>query len=177
MKLYVSTFRTPAGDFSAAVNEAGALVATAFGDVATLKHRILPRPTADEPLLVRNREALNAVREQVEEYFAGERRDFTLPLAAGGSAFQQRVWRALQEIPFAETRSYAAIARAIGSGPRAVGGANAANPICLVVPCHRVIGADGSLTGFAFGEEIKRHLLQHELNHALSRRSKSVCSI
>jgi len=87
-----------------------------------------------------------------------------VPLAPIGTEFQKRVWDALCAIPVGETRGYAQLAGQLGSpqAARAVGRANATNPICLFVPCHRVIGADGSLTGFAFGEDIKRKLLEHE---------------
>ena len=106
----------------------------------------------------------HASRQQILAYSAGQRSLFTLPLAVRGTAFQQRVWRALLDIPPGTTCSYGELARQIGrpTAARAVGRANATNPICLIVPCHRVIGADGSLTGFAFGEKIKRRLLAHE---------------
>lgn len=112
----------------------------------------------------RDAERTTIVRAQVFEYFAGQRREFDLPIEPWGTAFQQSVWRALRRIPFGETRTYGQIATALGSptASRAVGGANGANPVCLIIPCHRVIGSDGSLTGFAFGEEIKRRLLQRE---------------
>jgi methylated-DNA-[protein]-cysteine S-methyltransferase len=101
---------------------------------------------------------------QLGEYFAGERRRFDLPLAPQGTEFQRRVWRALTEIPYGETVSYGELARRIGkpSAPRAVGLANGANPLPIIVPCHRVIGADGSLTGFGGGLPIKRKLLALE---------------
>jgi methylated-DNA-[protein]-cysteine S-methyltransferase len=107
---------------------------------------------------------LDSARHQLDEYFAACRTSFDLPLAPAGTPFQQRVWAALLEIPFGETRSYAALARAIGnpSASRAVGAANGANPIAIVVPCHRVIGADGSLTGFGGGLDRKRFLLSLE---------------
>jgi methylated-DNA-[protein]-cysteine S-methyltransferase len=104
-------------------------------------------------------------REQLGAYFARELREFDLPLAAPGSAFQQRVWAALREIPYGQTRSYGEIATRLGLGPeasRAVGTANGANPVPVVVPCHRVIGADGTLTGFAGGLPRKRFLLDLE---------------
>ena len=96
---------------------------------------------------------LRRAARELEEYFAGERRDFTLPLAPAGTPFQQRVWRALEAIPYGETRTYAQIAAAVGNprAVRAVGGANHRNPLPVVIPCHRVIGADGSLTGYAGG--------------------------
>jgi methylated-DNA-[protein]-cysteine S-methyltransferase len=101
---------------------------------------------------------------QVRAYVAGELRVFSLPLAAEGTAFQRRVWAALAEIPFGETRSYGEIAGRIGQpgAARAVGLANGSNPISIVVPCHRVIGANGTLTGYGGGLERKRWLLEHE---------------
>lgn len=107
---------------------------------------------------------LDAARVQLEEYFAGARRAFDLPLAADGTPFQRRVWDALRGIPWGETISYIELARRVGDARavRAVGGANGRNPVSIVVPCHRVIGADGSLTGFGGGTERKRWLLEHE---------------
>lgn len=101
---------------------------------------------------------------QLGEYFAGRRRAFDLPLAPRGTDFQRRVWRALGEIPYGRTISYGELARRIGNpgASRAVGLANGANPLPIVVPCHRVIGADGSLTGFGGGLPIKRRLLALE---------------
>lgn len=101
---------------------------------------------------------------QLGEYFAGERRRFDLTLAPRGTEFQRRVWRALREIPYGQTISYGELARRIGnpSASRAVGLANGANPLPIIVPCHRVIGADGSLTGFGGGLPIKRKLLALE---------------
>jgi methylated-DNA-[protein]-cysteine S-methyltransferase len=98
---------------------------------------------------------------QLAQYFAGERRSFDLPLDFQGTDFQKSVWAELLTIPFGETRSYAEIAEAIGkpSACRAVGAANGRNPISIVAPCHRVIGANGALTGFAGGLEAKAHLL------------------
>lgn len=156
VKFRTTTFRTPLGPFSIAVDDNDALVATAFGDRAALRGRL------KEYHLIDDKRAGRAVQKQVLEYFAGKRRDFDLPLVAEGTAFQHQVWAALSRIPFGKTHSYGELARKLKSGPRAVGRANATNPICLIVPCHRVIGADGSLTGFAFGEEIKQRLLEHE---------------
>lgn len=97
-------------------------------------------------------------------YFAGRLQRFTLPLAARGTAFQQTVWLALGDIPYGETRSYSDIARAIGkpNAVRAIGAANGRNPLSIIVPCHRVIGQNGSLTGYAGGLQIKQRLLQLE---------------
>jgi methylated-DNA-[protein]-cysteine S-methyltransferase len=109
---------------------------------------------------------------QLAEYFAGERRVFDVPLGAKGTGFQERVWRALTQIPCGETRSYGELARAIGrpSASRAVGAANARNPIGIIVPCHRVVGATGELTGYAGGIAAKRWLLDHERAHAAAAR-------
>jgi methylated-DNA-[protein]-cysteine S-methyltransferase len=103
-------------------------------------------------------------QQQLEEYFAGTRRTFTVKLDPSGTQFQNKVWNALRTIPFGETRSYGQIADQIGSrkAVRAVGAANGRNPIPIIVPCHRVIGADGTLTGFAGGLAIKARLLALE---------------
>jgi methylated-DNA-[protein]-cysteine S-methyltransferase len=108
--------------------------------------------------------ALDAAIAQLAEYFAGARQTFSLPLRPAGTPFQLSVWSALREIPFGQTISYGEIARRIGqpSAARAVGAANGANPLPIVVPCHRVIGADNSLTGFGGGLETKHFLLTHE---------------
>jgi methylated-DNA-[protein]-cysteine S-methyltransferase len=107
---------------------------------------------------------LPAAARQLKEYFAGKRREFDLPLRMEGTEFQQRVWRELTKIPFGETRSYGQLAKRIDNpnGSRAVGLANGRNPIAIIVPCHRVIGADGSLTGFGGGLDRKEWLLTHE---------------
>lgn len=112
----------------------------------------------------RDSEALAPYLAQFRAYFAGELQRFTLPLAAQGTAFQQAVWQALCDIPYGETRSYGEIAHAIGkpSASRAVGAANSRNPLSVIVPCHRVIGQNGSLTGYAGGLPIKQALLRLE---------------
>lgn len=122
------------------------------------------RPAAIDPRWTRRDEPFAHVAEQLRQYFAGERTAFELPLATNGNAFEQRVWRALQEIPYGATVSYGEIARRIGepTAARAVGLANGRNPIAVIVPCHRVIGADGSLTGYGGGLERKRMLLDLE---------------
>lgn len=107
---------------------------------------------------------LSAAMRELVEYFAGDRQEFSVQLAPVGTEFQQRAWTALSEIPFGTTRTYAEQAAALGDRrkARAVGAANGKNPIPIIVPCHRVIGADGSLTGFAGGVDTKRWLLDHE---------------
>ena len=111
-----------------------------------------------------NDPVLDACARQLEEYFAAGRNHFDLPLAPGGTEFQRQVWSALSQIPYGELRSYRDIAEAIGrpAAVRAVGAANGRNPLPIVVPCHRVIGSDGSLTGFAGGLAAKSSLLRLE---------------
>jgi methylated-DNA-[protein]-cysteine S-methyltransferase len=115
------------------------------------------REDASHPVLV-------DARRQLDEYFAGRRKQFALPLDPMGTPFQQRVWQALNTIPFGETRSYSDIARQIGypTAVRAVGAANGRNPVSIVTPCHRVVGSSGKLTGFAGGLDTKAFLLTLE---------------
>ena len=147
---------SPVGPLLLAVSEAG-VHAIEFQASRHPVRRDARWEAAHHPLL-------DEVASQLDAYFAGERRDFDLPLAPEGTAFQQSVWRALSGIPFGETRSYADIASVIGkpNAVRAVGAANGRNPIPIVVPCHRVIGADGTLTGFGGGLPTKRFLLSLE---------------
>ena len=107
---------------------------------------------------------LAAAARQLTDYFTGAQREFELPLAPEGTSFRLRVWQAMQSIPYGETMSYGALARALGTAPRAVGGACGANPIPLIIPCHRVVGAGGALGGFSGGAgcDTKRHLLALE---------------
>jgi methylated-DNA-[protein]-cysteine S-methyltransferase len=123
-----------------------------------------PFDSLPEPSEQADREVLTQAAVQLSEYFASRRTEFDLPLSPEGTEFQQRVWKALRTIPFGITWSYGQLARAIGQpkAARAVGASNAKNPLAIVVPCHRVIGADGTLTGFAAGMDAKRWLLDHE---------------
>ena len=159
MTIYAARIPTPLHEMVAAVDEEGALVLLEFADRCSardVERRLGEVVWGDPPLA--------PVRRQLEEYYAGERREFDLKVAPEGSEFQRRVWRALREIPFGETTSYGELAARLGrpGASRAVGRANATNPVCLVTPCHRVIGKDGSLTGFGGGMEKKRWLLEHE---------------
>ena len=114
-----------------------------------------------DPDWKRRDDVFGAAKAQLAEYFAGERRSFSLPLAPKATPFQALVLQALQAIPYGETRSYGDVARSLGRprAVRAVGGANARNPLPIVIPCHRVVGADGRLTGFGGGLPAKRYLL------------------
>ncbi len=111
---------------------------------------------------------LQETRRQLDEYFAGKRKEFDLPHKAEGTLFQQKVWQALQQIPYGKTVCYKDIAEAVGSPKacRAVGMANHNNPICIIVPCHRVIGANGSLVGYAEGLDVKQKLLELEAKYS-----------
>jgi methylated-DNA-[protein]-cysteine S-methyltransferase len=153
--LYYSDFETPAGHLRVVVSERG---------LRAIEFAPAPVPAG----WTESRERTAPYIRQLEEYFSGRRRSFDLPLDLQGTEFQKRCWEELLKIPYGETRSYAAIAAAIGkpAAVRAVGLANGQNPIPIIVPCHRVIGSDGSLTGYGGGLEIKRKLL--ELEGALS---------
>lgn len=124
-------------------------------------NRVRVKATREQP----SHPVLVEAERQLEEYFAGTRKQFDLPLDFLGTDFQKRVWGELLKIPFGETRSYGEIARKLGdpNRMRAVGAANGRNPIAIVAPCHRVVGANGDLTGFAGGLEAKAHLLNLEL--------------
>ena len=122
------------------------------------------RPMQPPAQWVRDARPFREVVRQLEAYFDGKLRDFNLPLSPSGTDFQLKVWRTLQTIPYGETWSYGQLARRIRrpDAPRAVGAANGQNPIPVIIPCHRVIGADGSLTGFGGGLPIKQKLLALE---------------
>ena len=124
-----------------------------------------PKAPAPAPEAPATHAVLDLAEAQLQAWLAGARRDLTVPLAPEGTEFQQRVWAGLQQIPFGETRTYSALTQAIGApatAVRAVAAANGRNPLSIFIPCHRVIGQDGSLTGYAGGLPIKRWLLAHE---------------
>lgn len=148
---------SPVGELTLVADDAG-LIAILWEDDRPGRVKLGPLiEDRDDPVLV-------DAAQQLKAYFAGKRAGFDLPLAPRGTDFQRAVWNALRAIPFGETRSYAGIAQAIGrpSAVRAVGAANGRNPISIVVPCHRVIGTNGSLTGFAGGLPAKERLLTLE---------------
>ncbi|MGH8279941.1 MAG: methylated-DNA--[protein]-cysteine S-methyltransferase [Gammaproteobacteria bacterium] len=139
------------------------------GDESGLRHIDFqegPHPAKPGPDWRENAKPLRAAIQELKEYFAGERKSFDLPLAPEGTEFQLKVWRLLQRIPYGGTWSYGQLARRVGNpkAARAVGAANGQNPLPIVVPCHRVIGANGSLTGFGGGLDIKQQLLELESN-------------
>jgi methylated-DNA-[protein]-cysteine S-methyltransferase len=143
------------------------IVSTAFGHVKieSVMNQITHLDLTHEPLSLKiNHPVLNQAAQQIKDYFDGKSVTFNLPLNPTGTPFQRAVWQALTEIPYGETRSYQDIAIAIGNpkAVRAVGGAVNKNPIMIVIPCHRVIGKDGSLVGFYGGLELKQRLLDLE---------------
>lgn len=175
--LHSTTVNSPTGPLFLAASERG-LVALEFDARLPGQQTIRPNPRDvrsesehRKKLTVQFEESPRVMRpytRELEEYFAGQRRDFTFALDLRGTEFQLACWRALLAIPYGETRTYADIARAVGrpQGFRAVGMANNRNPIAIVVPCHRVIASDGTLCGYGGGLDIKRKLL--ELEGALS---------
>jgi methylated-DNA-[protein]-cysteine S-methyltransferase len=153
-KTSFTAFESPVGGLLASANAGGAITGLHFLDRSDPRRR---EWVADERPFAQ-------LRRQLDAYFAGELQDFDLELAPNGSPFQLEVWRALREIPYGQTASYGEIAATVGQpgAARAVGGANNRNPIAIVVPCHRVIGASGSLTGYGGGLPRKQQLLALE---------------
>jgi methylated-DNA-[protein]-cysteine S-methyltransferase len=140
------------------------------GGIRTIEFQPTERPAGHEGTSTRNdaNPKLRLAATQLQQYFSGRLREFHLPLDLRGTKFQMAVWRELEKIPYGETRSYAQIAAAIGKpkAVRAVGAANGANPIPIVVPCHRVIGSTGKLTGYGGGLPLKERLLELERGQA-----------
>lgn len=169
--LLQTTVSSPLGPLLAVADEEG-LCLLEFTDRIRLDTQLktLARHNGAEPTHGTNHH-LERVQQELEAYFAGRLFAFGGPLAVPGTAFQLRVWSALQEIPFGATRSYAELARAIGSpaAARAVGHANGQNRLAIVIPCHRVIARDGTLGGYAGGLDRKRFLLDHERGFAAGR--------
>lgn len=165
MTLYTATLDSPVGPLRVTVDEAGALIGLRFaaGDGRTASGA--PEGQTAEAAVPDDANRCRHVRDQLGAYFAGSLRSFSITLAPSGTPFQRRVWSALLEVPYGETVSYGELAaRFVGgrASARAVGRANGANPIPIIVPCHRVIGADGSLTGYGGGMARKKWLLEHE---------------
>ncbi|MEO0055512.1 MAG: Methylated-DNA--protein-cysteine methyltransferase [Verrucomicrobiota bacterium] len=158
MIFHGTSLSTPIGQICLAVDERGAIAALAVEGTRSLAS-FLPPAAVITPHPTRSKAAVAELR----AYFAGELRAFTLPIApATGTPFQRRIWQALSRIPYGVTWSYARLAAETGSVARAAGQANGANPLCIVVPCHRVIAADGTLGGYSGGLDRKRWLLRHE---------------
>jgi|SRR5215218_4691754 methylated-DNA-[protein]-cysteine S-methyltransferase len=163
MNAYVDEIQSPVGDVVFATNEKGALLGLRFRK--SRRRASLEKELERERFaLLRDKRRTTAAREQLNEYFAGERRSFDLPVERRGSDFEEAVWEEVSHVPFGETRTYGQVAEAIGSPGEAieVGSACSANPVLLVVPCHRVEGADGSLKGYAGGIPLKERLLDFE---------------
>ncbi len=154
--VFFSVMQSPVGPLLVAATEAG-LRCVQF-------HRGKLPPAVDNEVWLESREQLRSYQQQIESYFRGELRQFTCKLDLAGTSFQKDCWRALLRIPYGETRTYAEIAREIGRPHafRAVGQANHDNPIAIIVPCHRVLGANGTLTGYGGGLSTKEKLLRLE---------------
>lgn len=150
--------------FSLVRSVVGELLLTSDGEALTGLYPHTHRELPDTSELRRDDPWFSGVRDQLDAYFRGKLSEFTVALAPKGTAFQQRVWEQLKTIPCGLTRTYAEIAEGIGrpSASRAVGTAIGRNPISFIIPCHRVVGASGALTGYAGGLELKRWLLAHE---------------
>lgn len=157
--MYYDFIETPIGQLLVVVDGDGALV--------QLDLPAASRPTQINDAWKRDLKQLTKVRQQIDAYFAGGLTEFDLALRPHGTDFQLSVWDELTRIPYGETISYVELARRIGKpkASRAVGAANGANPLALIVPCHRVIGANGTLTGYGGGLPTKRYLLDHERRH------------
>ena len=166
MTYYTATIESPVGPLLCVVDKSGVLTNIEFVDRVE-SGGVCETLIQAEQRVKKSRRRTRAVRKQIEQYFAGKRLSFDLEVAPQGSSFQVEVWQELQEIPYGETRTYGEVAKAIGHlrADRAVGAANAANPIPIVIPCHRVIGADGSLTGFGGGLAAKKLLLLLEARY------------
>jgi O-6-methylguanine DNA methyltransferase len=161
---FIDWYESPVGPLIA-IATSSALCGLSFSDGDALQERLQELRRRHEPTLLPGSSALlDDLRSQLQEYFQGHRRDFTLPLSAAGTAFQERVWAALCEIPYGDTWSYLDLAIRIGDAQatRAVGYANGANPLAIVIPCHRVINAGGGEGGYGGGLWRKRILLDLE---------------
>lgn len=157
---YIDWYESPVGPLLASATES-AVCGLSFCSADELPRRLQTlREQHQESLRAAGDSPLDALRAQLQEYFRGQRREFTMPLRSAGSEFQQRVWAALCEIPYGQTWSYLQLALRIGDAlaTRAVGHANGANPIAIVIPCHRVINADGGEGGYG-GELWRKRIL------------------
>jgi methylated-DNA-[protein]-cysteine S-methyltransferase len=160
-EVFTSIIVSPIGPLRIRVGEKG-IVALDFVDEATARRGEAASPPPGMP------EVLRTARKELDEYFRGSRASFSAPIDLTGTPFQRRVWEVLLRIPYGQTMSYKEVAAAVGNGSatRAVGGANHRNPVSIIVPCHRVVGCDGRLTGYGGGLWRKEWLLDHEKRHS-----------
>lgn len=165
--LYSGSIMTPFGPVAVVASDDGLRVVSFTGDT---------RSSTSDPVEDDSHPVVARTLAQLREYLTGTRMEFDLPLVLDGTEFQVAAWRALARVPYGETASYAMQAASIGrpTATRAVGVANGRNPVAIVLPCHRIVGSDGSLTGFAGGLEAKRWLLAHEKSVLNSRGTQSV---
>ena len=165
LQLWMDRLRTPIGEMLIVADDAGNLRATDWSDHEGRMRHLLRLHYGDEGYVLKPIRNPSGLKDAIRRYFAGEIEIIDgLPVQTGGTAFQREVWRALREVPCGTTVSYSQLAKRIGrpAAVRAVGLANGSNPVGVIVPCHRVVGADGSLTRYGGGIERKRWLLEHE---------------
>jgi methylated-DNA-[protein]-cysteine S-methyltransferase len=168
LHLLIDKIKTPLGDLMLLADESGHLRVVEWVDHGDRMHLLLSRQYRSMQITMESRRNPFGLTSALESYFSGDLESIqSLPVSSGGTAFQQSVWRSLRSIPSGETISYGGLAKKLGiaAAVRAVGLANGANLISIVVPCHRVIGADGSLTGYGGGLHRKEWLLDHERKH------------
>lgn len=157
MTLFYQTMKTPVGELSLVADSKSVRCIVFRSSWKYYKNRFVDLVKIENTVLLKT-------KKQLKEYFQGTRRHFSIPYLLEGTKFQIKVWKSLEKIPFGETKSYKDQAKNIKSpkAVRAVGRTNGLNPLCIILPCHRVIGSDGSLTGYAGGLKIKQLLLKHE---------------
>jgi len=170
LHLHLDRINTPIGSILIAADQEGCLRTALFAEDEEIIYRQLCHDYGDNEVRLKTAKDPSGLSAAISRYFDGQLEAIdTIPVKTGGTPFQRQVWKALRDIPCGSTTSYGELARRIGhsSAVRAVGAANGANPVVVVVPCHRVIGADGTLTGYGGGIERKRWLLDHERNPRL----------
>ncbi|MFT9848396.1 methylated-DNA--[protein]-cysteine S-methyltransferase [Aneurinibacillus sp. REN35] len=164
-EVFYTVYQSPLGPITLAATDAGLCwVEFSEGELAKLSLNCWAKKWLSTDNIAYAPEVFLEATEQLDEYFAGMRQEFTLPLDVRGTAFQKMVWEQLQKIPYGETRAYKDIALAMNAAKavRAIGGANNKNPLSIFIPCHRVIGSNGALVGYGGGLNIKEYLLQLE---------------
>lgn len=164
MSYHHKVIATPLGPMDLIITADGAVVVFSFASSAGLSRCVQKVQAAADVQMNSNHKAFALAESQIQAYFQGKQKDFKLKYKPLGTEFQKQVWHQLLHIPFGETRTYGDLARALGmpSASRAVGAANGQNPVAVLIPCHRVIGTNGKLTGYAGGLDNKRWLLLHE---------------
>jgi O-6-methylguanine DNA methyltransferase len=164
--IFLSQIETPIGEMTAGVSDTGVHLLEFYNPDRIKKQISFQKKCGGANIKEKNHHVHDQLINELEEYFDGNRNSFSVPVQPAGTEFQQKVWNRLQEIPFGKTESYETITNSLGNPKaiRAVAAANGQNPIAILIPCHRVIGKNGKLTGYAGGLKRKRFLLSHERN-------------